>query len=202
MVAAVETTPTMTRPGTPTDRILTVSLIVAPLLYLATDTLYAVAGWDSAAGGVLHVLGAIAYGLVVLRVATWLPSDGGLTAWLFAVAVAGAVGNAAYGFEAIHQSFGDVALVDCSGAAVVIKPLGLLFPLSMLLVSWALQRLHHRLPAGLVLVGAIGWPIAHIANIGAVAVLVNLLFVVAFGLIAWESPRHEPGLSGGRASVR
>lgn len=193
MAAAVETTPTMTRSGSPTDRMLNVSLIVAPLLYLATDTLYAVAGWDSATAGVLHVLGAIAYGLVVLRIATWLPSDGGLTAALLITGVAGAVGNAAYGFETIHQSFGDVALVDRGGAAVLIKPVGLLFPLSMLLVSWALQRLRYRLPAALVLVGAIGWPIAHIANIGAVAVAVNLLFVVAFGLIAWKAPRHPTG---------
>ena len=57
----------------------------------------------------------------------------------------------------------------------------------MLLVSWALQRLGIRLSAVLVLVGAIGWPIAHIANLGAVAVAVNLLFVIAFGLIAWET---------------
>ncbi len=200
MVTAVETTPTMARSGSPTDRTLTVSLFVAPLLYLAADTLYAVAGWDSAAAGVLHVLGAIAYGLVVLRIATWLPSDSGLAAALFITGVAGAVGNAAYGFEAIHQSFGDVALVDRGGAAVLIKPLGLLFPLSMLLVSWALQRLHHRLPAALVLVGAIGWPIAHIANIGAVAVAVNLLFVIAFGLIVWEAPRHPNGADAVAAS--
>lgn len=185
-MAAVEPTLTMTPSGTPTDRLLSLSLIVAPLLYLATDTIYATAGWDSAGAGVLHVLGAIAYGLVVLRVATWLPSDSGLTAALVITGMAGAVGNAAYGFEAIHQSFGDMALVDRGGAAAVIKPLGLLFPLSMMLVSWALQRLGHRLPAALVLVGAIGWPIAHIANLGGVAVAVNLLFVVAFGMIAWE----------------
>ncbi len=186
-MAVIETTPTITASGTPTDRMLNLSLIVAPLLYLATDTIYATAGWDSATAGVLHILGAIAYGLVVLRIATWLPSNSGLAAALVITAVAGAVGNAAYGFEAIHQSFGDMALVDRDGAATVIKPLGLLFPLSMALVAWALQRLGHRLPAALVLVGAIGWPIAHIANLGAAAVAVNLLFVVAFGMIVWQN---------------
>lgn len=79
-----------------------------------------------------------------------------------------------------------MALVDRGGAAVI-KPLGLLFPLSMLLVSWALPQLGHRLPAALVLVGAIGWPIAHIANLGTAAVAINLLFVVAFGMIVWET---------------
>lgn len=186
-MATAETTPTMTQSGTPTDRVLNLSLIVAPLLYLVTDTIYATAGWDSATAGSLHVLGAIAYGLVVLRIAAWAPSNSALAAALVLTAVAGAVGNAAYGFEAIHQSLGDMALVDRSGAAAVIKPLGLLFPLSMLLVSWVLQRLGIRLSAVLVLVGAIGWPIAHIANLGAVAVAVNLLFVIAFGLIAWET---------------
>lgn len=189
MTTTVDTGTTTTRPGTPTDRMLTAALIVAPLLYLAADTLYAVQGWDDATGGVLHVLGAIAYGLVVLRIATWLPTGAVLTAVLVLTGVAGAIGNAAYGFEAIHQSFGDMALVDRSGAAVLIKLLGLLFPLSMLLVAWALQRLGHRVPAVLVLVGALGWPVAHIANVGAIAVVVNLLFVVAFGSIAWEAQR-------------
>lgn len=179
----------MTGTGTPTDRMLTASLVVAPLLSLAADTLYAAQGWDDPTGGVLHVLGALVYGLAVLRIATWLPVDSWLTAALVVTAVAGSIGNAAYGFEAIHQSFGDVALVDRGGAAVLIKALGLLFPLSLALVAIALQRLGRRLAATLVLVGAIGWPIAHIANVGVAAIVVNVVLVVAFGSVVWEVRR-------------
>lgn len=171
--------------GTPTDRMLTATLLVAPVLLLAADTLYAVQGWDDPVAGVLHVLGAVAYGLVVLRVAAWLPGGSGLAATLVLTAVAGAVGNAAYGFDAIHQSLGDVSLVDQSGAAVLIKPLGLVFPLSLALVALGLHRLGHRPSAVLALAAAVGWPVAHIANIGALAVVVNVLLVVALGSVAW-----------------
>ena len=69
MSAITATVRTGTDAITPTDRLLTGALLVAPLLYLAADTTYATRGWDDAAGGVLHVLGAIAYGFVVLRIA-------------------------------------------------------------------------------------------------------------------------------------
>ena len=124
LTTTAPTTPLMGE-GTPTDRMLTATLLVAPVLLLAADTLYAVQGWDDPVAGVLHVLGAVAYGLVVLRVAAWLPGGSGLAAALVLTAVAGAIGNAAYGFDAIHQSLGDVSLVDQGGAAILIKPLGL-----------------------------------------------------------------------------
>ena len=93
---------------TPTDRLLAGSLAVAPLLYLAADTTYAVRGWDDATAGVLHVLGAMAYGLVVLAVASWLPRTSRLAAAIVLTGVIGTVGNSAYGFDAIHLSLGDV----------------------------------------------------------------------------------------------
>lgn len=172
--------------GTPADRMLTAALVVAPLLYLAADTLYAFQGWDSGIAGVIHVLGAIGYGVVVLRFATSIPGGSWLTTGLLFTAIAGAVGNAAYGFEAIHQSFGDMALVDRGGAAILIKPLGLLFPASLALVALAVERLGHRVPAVAVLIAAVVWPVAHIANIAVLAVAVNVLLVVALGTTtAW-----------------
>ena len=64
-----------TRAQTPTDHLLNGALLAAPLIYLAADAMYAARGWDDAAAGLLHVLGAIAYGFVVLRVASWLPRE-------------------------------------------------------------------------------------------------------------------------------
>jgi hypothetical protein len=176
-------------PATPTERLLTGALLVAPLIYLAADSTYAARGWDDGTAGVIHVLGAIAYGFVVLRVARWLPANSKLAAAILLVGVVGMAGNVAYGFEAIHMSLGDTQLVDRHGAANLIKPLGLFFPLSLALIAGALVKLRHRWQAGLVLVAAIAWPIAHIGNIAAVAVPVNVVLVVAFGSLAWSRAR-------------
>lgn len=187
-------TDTRTEPSapTPTDRLLTGSLLVAPLLYLAADSTYAVRGWDDAAAGVLHVLGAVAYGFVVLRVAAWLPRASALAAAVLLTGVIGLAGNVAYGFDTIHLSLGDVGLVDRSGAATLIKPLGLFFPLSFALVAWALARLAHRWQGIVVLVAVLAWPVAHIGNIAAVAVPVNVALLVALGsLVRARSPEPD-----------
>ena len=170
---------------TPTDRLLDGALFVAPLLYLAADTTYAARGWDDATGGVLHVLGAIAYGFVVLRVVSWLPRESKLAAWILFTGLVGLVGNAAYGFEAIHMSLGDTQLVDQPGAANLIKPLGLVFPLSFALVAVALIWLGHRWQGLLTLVAILVWPVAHIGNLPVLAVPVNVALVVAFGSLVW-----------------
>ena len=164
-------------------------MLVAPLIYLAADSTYAARGWDDPTAGVLHVLGAIAYGFVVLRVAAWLPRDSRLAAWILFTGLVGLVGNAVYGFEAIHMSLGDTQLVDQPGAANLIKPLGLFFPLSFALISFALLRLGHRWQGVLVLVAMVAWPVGHIGNISAVAVPVNVALVVAFGSLVWAGSR-------------
>ncbi|MGD9958700.1 hypothetical protein [Nocardioides sp.] len=174
---------------TPTDHLLNAALLVAPMIYLAADSTYATRGWDDATAGVLHVIGAIAYGFVVLRVAAWLPVDSRLAAVILFTGLVGVVGNAAYGFEAIHMSLGDTQLVDQPGAANLIKPLGLFFPLSFALVALALLRLGHRWQALLTLVAILAWPVAHIGNLPAVAVPVNVLLVIAFGSLVW--PRSD-----------
>ena len=174
---------------TTTERLLTGSLLVAPLIYLAADSTYAARGWDDPTAGVLHVLGAIAYGFVVLRVASWLPRDSKLAAWVLLTGLIGLVGNAAYGFEAIHMSLGDTQLVDQPGAANLIKPLGLFFPLSIALIAVALIRLGHRWQGLLVLVAAVAWPVGHIGNLSLVAVPANVALVIAFGSLVWAGSR-------------
>jgi len=170
---------------TPTDRLLTGALLVAPAIYLAADTTYAARGWDDPTAGVLHVLGAIAYGFVVLRIASWLPRSSKLAAWILLTGLIGLVGNAVYGFEAIHMSLGDTQLVDQPGAANLIKPLGLFFPLSFALISWALIRLGHRWQGLLALAAILVWPVGHIGNLPVLAVPVNIALVIAFGSLVW-----------------
>ncbi|WP_109508361.1 hypothetical protein [Nocardioides speluncae] len=176
---------------TPTERLLTASLAVAPLVYLAADTTYAARGWDDATAGVLHVLGAMAYGFVVLRVAGWLPPESRLKAAIVLTGLIGMAGNVAYGFDTIHMSLGDTALVDQSGAANLIKPLGLFFPLSFALVAVGLARLGHRWQGAVVLAAILAWPIAHIGNIAEVAIPVNVALVVAFGSLLWSANRQS-----------
>jgi hypothetical protein len=175
------------RDTTPTERILTGSLLVAPLVYLAADTVYAIRGWDDAAAGVLHVLGAIAYGFVLLRVAGWLPRDSVLAAAVVVTGLVGLGGNVGFGFDTIHLSLGDTALVDQPGAANLIKPLGLFFPLSCALAGIALVRLGRAWQGALLIVAMIGWPVAHIGNVAPLAVAVNVAAVVALGSLVWAT---------------
>ena len=87
---------------------------MAPVVYLVADTTYAARGWDDATAGVIHVLGAIAYGFVVLRVASWLLSESRLAAWILLTGIIGLVGNAAYGFEALTLCSTGAVLTSCA----------------------------------------------------------------------------------------
>jgi hypothetical protein len=164
------------------DRLLTASLIIGPVVYLIADSLYAARGWDDPAAGVFHVLGAIGYALVVVRLIAF--GDGYLAAALLVVGVLGVAGNVAYGFNTIHVSLGDTDLVDAAGAANLIKPLGLFFPLTLLLAAIVLRRTGPVWNVALLAVAASVWPFAHIANIAWLAVAVNVVLVAAFGTVA------------------
>ncbi|WP_433833225.1 hypothetical protein ACQP2E_18280 [Actinoplanes sp. CA-015351] len=168
--------------STPLDRTLTASLTVAPAVYLIADLLYATRGWDDPTAAVVHVLGAVGYTLVLVRLVTL--GNGILAAVLLVIGAFGAAGNVAYGFNTIHVSLGDTDLVDATGAAVLIKPLGLFFPLTLLLAAAVLRKLAPVWVVALLAVSAVAWPAAHIANIGWLAVLVNAALVVVFGAVA------------------
>lgn len=176
---------------TPIARFLTTSLLIGPLIYLVADSTYAARGWDDSTAGVIHVLGAIGYGFVALAIASRLPANSKLALSIIVVGLIGMAGNVAYGFDTIHQSLGDIALVDQPGAANVIKPLGLFFPLTLALIAYALAKLGHRQQTWLVAAAAIAWPIAHIGNIAAVAVPDNIALTVAIGSLFWaQQPRR------------
>jgi len=175
---------------TPTDRLLTASLLLAPPIYLLADSLYASRGWDDPAAGGVHVIGALLYGFVLLRLTSW--ARGRLAAGMLFAAVAGTAGNVAYGFNTIQVSLGGIDLVDASGPAVIIKPLGLFFPLALFVGGVIALRVgQHRSGVLLMLSGAI-WPIAHNGNIGWLAVAVNVLLVVAILPLASARPTPDP----------
>lgn len=158
-----------------TDRVLRWSLVIAPLVSLLADCMYAARGWDDGDAGGVHVLGAILYGFVALRLVTW--ASGRLQTAALVAAVIGAAGNVAYGFNTIHVALGAVDLVDASGPGAIIKPLGLFFPLSLLLSGVILVRRDTLVNGALVGVAAVLWPVAHIANIAPLAIGANVLLV-------------------------
>jgi hypothetical protein len=175
------------------ERLLTASLLVAPVTYLAADTAFAARGWEDATAGVLQVLASIAYGFVFLRVAGWLAPTARLRAAIVVIGLVGMAGAVAYGFDTIHMSLGDTQLVDQPGAANLIKPLGLFFPLAIALVGAALLRLGARWQGGLVLVSALAWPVGHIANIAPLCVVVNVALVLGLGTLLWQPPTPGRG---------
>ena len=175
-------------PATLEQRLLTGALLAAPVAYLAADTTYAALGWDDPTGGLLQVLASVGYGLVFLRVATWLRPDAVLRAALVVVGLVGMAGSVAYGFDAIHTSLGDPSLVDRTGAATLIKPLGLFFPLALVLASAGLARLGARWQAALVLASGLAWPVAHIGNLAPLAVAANVALVLGLGSLLWRAP--------------
>jgi hypothetical protein len=192
MTTSTAPLPTTTHP-TLEERLLTASLVVAPVAFLAADTTYAARGWEDATAGVLHVLASIAYGLLFLRVASWLAPASRLRAAIVVVGLIGMAGSVAYGFDTIHTSLGDTQLVDQPGAANLIKPLGLFFPLAFALVAAALMRLGARWQGGLVLVAALAWPVGHIGNIAPLCVVVNVFLVLGLGTLLWQPPTPERG---------
>lgn len=184
-------------PFTPLKRLLTGSLFVVPVIYLIADLLYATRGWDDPTAAVVHILAAIGYTIVLVRLVTL--GDGVLAALLLVVGAAGAAGDVAYGFNTIHVSLGDTDLVDATGAAVLIKPLGLCFPLTLLLGAVVLRRIAPTWTVALLGVSALTWPVAHIANIGWLAVVVNAALVAGFGRVAavlGRAPDPNPAAVG------
>jgi hypothetical protein len=183
--AGATTVATMT--STPLERLLTASLVVAPAIYLIADLLYATRGWDDPTAAVMHILGAVGYTLVMVRLATL--GKGNSAAVLLLAGAFGAAGDVAYGFNTIHVSLGDTDLVDATGAAALIKPLGLCFPLTLLLGAAVLRGMVPTWTVVLLAASAIVWPVAHIANIGWLAVAVNAALVAVFSTVAVELRR-------------
>jgi hypothetical protein len=175
-----------TIPGSLVDRLLTCSLVAAPALYLIADVFYAARGWESdPTGGVFHVLGALTYTLVVVRVASWTTDR--LAAPLLVVGAVGVAGNVAYGFDTIHVALGDTSLVDQGGAATLIKPLGLAFPLMLLMCAVALRRIAPTWVVTSIGAAGLAFPVANIGNVAPLGVAVSCAALVGFGALALHS---------------
>lgn len=163
---------------------MTLSLFLASALTLVSSVLYATRGWDDGAAALVHILGGALGSLVVVRVVTYLDRAPLLAAIALAVGMLGSAGVVGYGFNTIGVGLGGVDLIDATGAATIIKPLGLAWPLALLLLGVGLL-LAHRVPLVCSLgiaVAAVLFPVSRIGNIAWLAVAVDAILLV--GLVA------------------
>ena len=171
--------------GAPTERLLTLTLILSPAVTLISSVLYALNGWDDGTAAAFHIVGGILGIPVVVRLTTYLDRVPGLAAAAFAVGVAGCGGVIGYGFNTLGVSLGGVDLIDATGPAAILKPLGLCWPLALALFGialWRAGRIRTASGAGLVLAGLV-FPISRIANVGWLAIAVDLGLLVCLAAL-------------------
>jgi hypothetical protein len=193
--------PALPAPGlsAPTERLLDASLLLGPLGYLALDCGYAVRGWDDGPTAALHILAAALYGLTALRLVGLV--RGRAQAVLLAVAVLGLVGNAGVGENTLHVALGGNDLFDESGPANLFKTMGFFFPLTFLLAALLLRHRTPRWWPALLALGAVLFPVAHVADISWLAILDAVLMLVALGscrqVLRDRQPDRWPGAAAG-----
>jgi hypothetical protein len=162
-----------------TDRLLNATLLLAPLAYLAVDSSYAVRGWDDGPTAAMHVIAAAVYGLAAIKLLSL--TRGRIQAILLVVAVLGIVGNAGVGENTMHVALGGNDLFDAQGPANVFKTMGFFFPLTFLIAALALRSRTPLWWSALLTLGAVLFPIAHVANISWLAIADGLVMLVALG---------------------
>jgi hypothetical protein len=165
-----------------TRLLLDAALVVAPLAYLGVDSSYAARGWDDGPTAALHIVAAAVYGLAALRLVTL--TRGRVQAALLVIAVLGMIGNAGVGENTLHVALGGNDLFDEHGPATVFKTMGFFFPLTFIIAALALRRRTPTWWSVLLTVGAVLFPVAHVANISWLAILDALLMLAALGTCA------------------
>ena len=192
-------------PGTPVAALLDSSLLLGPLAYLLLDALYAARGWWDAPTGALHIVVAALYGLTALRLVTL--TRGRLQAVLLVVAMLGVVGNAGVGEDVLHVGLGGNDLFAEDGPANLFKVMGFFFPLTFLLAAAGLRSRVPGWVAGLLAVGAVLFPVAHVANIAWLAITDGVIMVLALGHLftgrhALDGASSQDVASGGPQEAR
>lgn len=185
-------------PGSPIARLLDACLVIGPLAYLFLDVTYVARGWWDPDTGALHLVVAVAIGLAGLRLVTL--TDGWWQAVLAVVLVAGVVGDAGVGVDTMATGLGGVNLFDADGPANLFKTMGFFHPLTLLLAAVALGRAVPGWTRGLLGLGALAFPVAHVANIGWLAVTDDVVVAVALGGVL-AAVRGLQGRASGRAAV-
>ncbi|WP_181782090.1 hypothetical protein [Pseudonocardia pini] len=176
------------QPGLRTDEpaVLVWGTVASLALTLASSIVYTLAGWDDALAALLHVLGGGLGGLLVVRLAAAL--RGPLAAAVLVLGMLGVAGVVGYGFNTIGIAAGGVDLIDAAGVGQVLKPLGLLWPLTLLVAGIGLLRRIPVAQAVVVIVAAVAYPVSRIANIGWLAIVVDAALLAALTRLPLREP--------------
>jgi hypothetical protein len=133
----------------------------------------------------VQIIGGVLGALVAVRIATYLDRVPRLAAVALLLGMAGCGGVVGYGFNTIAVGLGGADLIDATGAAAVLKPLGLFWPLAVLLLGIGLLRAR-RVPlvCGLgITVAALAYPVSRIGNIAWLAVAVDVVLLICLAAI-------------------
>lgn len=192
----------------PLQRLLEGTLLAAPLGYLMLDCAYAARGWGDGATGGAQVLAAALYGIAALALVTL--ARGRAQVVLLVVAMLGVVGNAAVGVNTMHLALGGIDLFHKGGVAGLFKVLGFFFPLTFLIAAIVVRGRTPRWWPPLLALGALLFPVAHVANISWLAIVDGVVMLAALGSLtgrratAPDLARRsaEPRRAAGRSRAR
>jgi len=167
-----------------------IAAFVGPLLLLATTVAYIVNGQGFSEGevpGAIQIWAFILYGVAIVGLARLLDIPAPRAAAVITlVAIIGTAGGAAYGIDAIGLAVLDGTIVDSPVAPFALRIPGLAFPAALLTLGLLLAR-HRCVPitAGYALTfSALLFPIAHIGDLMGVALVSDVIGIVAMGAIA------------------
>lgn len=173
-----ETDPAVFDVAAPTERLLDAALLLGPLAYLVVDCSYAVRGWNDGPTAAMHLIAAALYGVAAIRLVSL--TRGRIQALLLVVTVLGIIGNAGVGDNTLHVALGGNDLFDEQGPANVFKTMGF-FPLTFLLAAVSLRRRTPLWWPPVLVLGAVLFPLAHVANISWLAIVDALVMLAALG---------------------
>lgn len=177
-------------PASPSAKaLLNASLFAGPLIFLLLDSMYTALGWHNPIAANVGLVAAMAYAITVGRVVTLV--RGGWQTALIVIGTVGVVGLAANALNSLHVGLGAADLYPTGNPlTIVFKAEGFFFPLTWLLAAITLKQVPvwNRILLG---VGAVAFPVAHVANIGWLAILDAVIMVLALGGVYFAIRRTE-----------
>lgn len=187
----------------PVMRTTTAALVLAPIVMLASTIAYVMGNQGLSAGaaaGTLQIWAFIAYAIALVGLVRALEREAPrLAATGLVLALIGCVGGGAYGMDSIQAAVLGGTIDSSAAAPFALRIPGLAFPLALLILGVLLTRTRVTAPASSVpvIVGAVLFPVARIADIAAVAVASDLALLVGFCWIAAQLANRgtEPAIA-------
>jgi len=180
---------------TPWERLLGVAIVAAPILLLISSIAFAAGGGidDDQLGGAIQVYAATAFALAFLGLRQMVEDEFPRgSAALTLIGVVGAIGGASFGIVSITSALYDIHLQDSEEVSVQLALLlpGVLFAPALIGFGVALRRagIGPAISAPALIVGAVLFPISRIASIEPLAIVADLVLVLALVSLGRTAP--------------